>query len=260
MSPDLAERVRAAAKELGYRHNQAARTLRRNRSETIGLIISDVERPFFASIARAVEDEAATQDRPVLLCNTDEDLDKEKLYLDLLIEERVAGVIVAPSTENPEALAPLFEAGIPTVAIDRRIDGDPVFAVLVDNKAGTHSLVGDLLRHGHRRIAAVSGTTAATPSRERMEGCRETVAAVPGAVLYEVEGKLREAIGVAPTIELARRLAMGAPRSPRATDGVLLLQRHSCRGGLAGAAADRNQGARGRGPRLFRRPFSLRPS
>ena len=89
--PELAKRVRDAAHELGYRHNQAARALRRNRSDTIGLVISDIEQPFFASIARAVEEEAAAQERPVLLCNTDEDLEQEKLYIELLIEERVAG-------------------------------------------------------------------------------------------------------------------------------------------------------------------------
>ncbi|MCU1491607.1 MAG: HTH-type transcriptional regulator KdgR [Acidimicrobiaceae bacterium] len=204
---ELAERVRGAAIDLGYRHNQAARTLRRNRSDTIGLVISDVEQPFFASIARAVEDEAAAQDRPVLLCNTDEDLERERMYLNLLIEERVAGVIVAPSTEDPEALAPLFEAGIPTVAVDRRISGDPVPAVLVDNIAGARALVGDLLAHGHRRIAAVTGTTEGTPSRERLEACRAIISETSGARLYEAEGKLRDAIGVNHTIELACRLA-----------------------------------------------------
>ena len=206
--PELTKRVREAANELGYRHNQAARTLRRNRSDTIGLVISDIEQPFFASIARAVEEEAAAQERPVLLCNTDEDLEQEKLYIDLLIEERVAGVIIAPSTPDPVVLEPLLQAGIPTVAVDRRIDGDPISSVLVDNRAGARSLVADLLAHGHRRIAAVSGTTEATPSRERLDACREAVAAVPGAVLYEAEGKLKEAIGIVPTIELARRLAL----------------------------------------------------
>ena len=206
--PELTNRVLAAAQELGYRHNRAARTLRRNRSDTIGLVISDIEQPFFASIARAVEEDAATRDRLVLLCNTDEDLEQEKLYIQLLIEERVAGVIMAPSTPNPAVLEPLFQAGIPTVAVDRRIDGDPISSVLVDNRAGARSLVNDLLAHGHRHIAAVSGTTEATPSRERMEACREAVAAVPGAVLCEAEGKLTEAIGVAPTMELARRLAL----------------------------------------------------
>lgn len=206
--PELAERVLAAAQELGYRHNQAARTLRRNCSDTIGLVISDIEQPFFASIARAVEAEAAAQDRPVLLCNTDEDLEQERLYIELLIEERVAGVIMAPSTSNPGVLEPLFRAGIPTVAVDRRIDGDPISSVLVDNRAGACALINDLLAHGHCRIAAISGTTEATPSRERLEACRVAVAAVPGAVLYEAEGKLQEAIGFMPTIELARRLTL----------------------------------------------------
>jgi len=133
-------------------------------------------------------------------------------------------------------LEPLLQARIPTVAVDRRIDGDPVSSVLVDNRAGAESLVLDLLGHGHRRIAAVSGTTEATPSRERLEACRAAVASVPGSALYEAEGKLKEAIGVVPTIELASRLAMELldyPQPPTAffcansilTQGALLALR-----------------------------------
>lgn len=239
VSPDLASRVRDVAKEMGYRHNQAARTLRRNRSDTIGLIISDVDNPYFASIARAVEDEAATQDRPVLLCNSSEDLEKERLYIDLLIEERVAGVILAPSTEDPGAIAPLTQAAIPTVTVDRRLREDPVSSVLVDNHTGASGLIGDLLAHGHRCIAVVTGTTEATPSHERLEACRQSVRAVPGAVLYEAEGKLRDAIGVGPTMQLAGRLALellfDSPSTPTAffcangviTQGVLRALRES---------------------------------
>jgi DNA-binding LacI/PurR family transcriptional regulator len=204
---DAAARVRASASALGYRSHRAAKALRRQQADAIGLVISDVENPFFASVARAVEDLAAKHGHAVLLCNTDEDLEKEALYLDLMIGESVAGVIVAPSTEELGPLGVLMEAGIPTVTVDRRVSGDPFDSVLVDHRAGARALVEHLLEHGHEHVGAVTGTTAATPSRERLAGCREAVEAHGGAELSVAEGQLQEAIGATQTLQLGERLA-----------------------------------------------------
>jgi len=206
VSDDLAQRVRDSADALGYRSNRAARALRRNTSDTIALIFPDVEQPFYATIARQVEERAASRGRPTVLCNTDEDLEREQDYIALMIEERVAGVVLAPSSEDVATVFPLLEAGIPVIAVDRRLDGDPVSSILTDNRAGAYELVADLLRHGHRRIAAITGTTVATPSRERLEGCRGAIAEVDGAELIVGEGKLRDAVGVENTMDLAGRL------------------------------------------------------
>jgi DNA-binding LacI/PurR family transcriptional regulator len=208
VSEELAARVRTSAEALGYRSNRAARALRRNRSDTIALVFPDVEQPFFATIARAVEERAAQRGRPTVLCNTDEDLERERVYLELMLAERVAGIILAPSSEAPEVIEPLLESGTPVVSVDRRLTGDPVSSVLVDNRLGARQLVADLIGHGHRRIAAITGTAAATPSRERLEGCREAVRAVRGVSLVVGEGKPRDAIGVVHTMELAQREAL----------------------------------------------------
>jgi DNA-binding LacI/PurR family transcriptional regulator len=208
VSAARAEQVRRAAAALGYRSNRAARTLRRRQADAVGLVFSDVENPFFASIARAVEDVAAQRGHAVLLCNTDENLDRERFYLDLMMEEQVAGVIVAPSTEDPARLAALAEAGIPTVTIDRTLRGNPFDSVLVDNRAGTVALMRDLLEHGHRRFAAILGTTDATPSRERLAACEEVLGPVADASLMVGEGKLQDAVGTARTMSLAGRLAL----------------------------------------------------
>jgi DNA-binding LacI/PurR family transcriptional regulator len=208
VSESLAERVRASADALGYRSNRAARALRRNTSDAIALIFPDVEQPFYATIARQVEERAAQLGRPTVLCNTDEDLAREQVYVGLVIEERVAGVVFAPSSEDAAAVSPLLGAGIPVVAVDRRLEGDPVSSILTDNRAGAYALVTDLLAHGHRRIAAITGTTAATPSRERLEGCRRAIAETSGADLLVYEGKMRDAVGVEPTMDLAGRLTM----------------------------------------------------
>lgn len=97
VDPELAARVLEAAEELGYHPNGLARNLRRQETAVLALIISDVENPFFTSIARGVEDLAQVSGYSVVLCNSDENEDKERRYLDVALQERVAGVLLSPT-------------------------------------------------------------------------------------------------------------------------------------------------------------------
>src|SRR5690348_2936114 len=90
--PELRARVQAAVDRLGYRPNLVARSLRAQHTSTLGLIVSDIRNPFFTSISRAVEDTAYEQGYSILLCNTDEDPEKEAIYLHLMQDANVAGV------------------------------------------------------------------------------------------------------------------------------------------------------------------------
>src|SRR5213083_1953853 len=91
--PEVRARVMAAVERLGYRPNLVARSLRSQQSNTLGLIVSDIRNPFFTSISRAVEDVAYEQGFSLVLCNTDENPEKEAIYLNLMQDENVAGVI-----------------------------------------------------------------------------------------------------------------------------------------------------------------------
>lgn len=206
VSPEVAERVRQSAAALGYRGNRAARALRRQRSDAIGLVVSDVENPFFALVAREVEAVARSHGHAVLLCNTGESLEAERRYLDLMMEESVEGVIAVPAGEDPGPLLDLVEAGIPTVVIDRRLEGDPCDTVLVDHRTAARIVVEHLLSHGHSHIGAITTTTAETGGRDRLLGCRDAVDAVDGR-LTALEGETSDAVGVALTVALAERLA-----------------------------------------------------
>src|SRR5438477_2728872 len=95
--PEVRERVMAAVERLGYRPNLVARSLRSQQSNTIGLIVSDIRNPFFTSISRAVEDTAYEQGFSIILCNTDENPEKEAIYLNLMNDENEAGVIYSPT-------------------------------------------------------------------------------------------------------------------------------------------------------------------
>lgn len=207
VSEELAEKVQSSAAALNYRVNRAARSLRRQRAAVIGLVVSDVENPFFASVARAVETVAQARGHAVFLCNTDEDLDKEDLYFGLLVEERVAGVIVAPSLEDSARLAAFAAEQVPVVCVDREIAGEAVDAVLADNRAGARAAIEHLAADGHRRIGVISGTMDGTPSRQRVEGCRAAAASIGGIALEVRAGELSDAIGIDQTTRLGGELA-----------------------------------------------------
>ena len=167
---EVRQRVLVAVAELGYQPSRVARSLRAQRSKTIGLIISDIQNPFFTALVRAVEDVANANQHAIFLCNTDEDIEKEKVYIDLMQSEHVAGVLITPTRETGGSAKKLIDANIPVVVMDRYISDADVDTVVVDNVRGAYSVVQHLIEMGHRRIGAVIGAAAITTGRERMEG------------------------------------------------------------------------------------------
>lgn len=172
VNPELAERVRAVINELGYQPNRLGRNLRRRVSSVWSLLISDIENPFFTGMVRGVEDVAAQAGYSVVLCNADENLDKERRYLDIALGEQVAGVIIAPASERQSRLDDLISRGIPVVEVDRLSATPQVDSVLVDNLAAARQATAHLIEQGFERIAFVGGPRTATTARQRLEGYR----------------------------------------------------------------------------------------
>lgn len=203
VSPELQERVWTAVKKLDYRPNLVARSLRSQKSSTIGLLVSDIRNPFFTAISRAVEDAAYSHGYSVLLGNTDEDPVKEALYLNLMQDEHVAGLIFSPTHHSVEHFATL-NMRIPTVVIDRQIS-DPhvenVDMVLIDNVAAGRELGAHLLENGYRRIAAILGE-ASTTGWQRAQGLAEAHQALGLTLLPELQQF------VPPRIEAGRLTAL----------------------------------------------------
>ena len=167
--PEVKERVMKAVKTLGYRPNRVARSLRSNKSNTIGLIVSDIENPFFQQVSRAVEDAALGGGYSVILCNTDEDPHKEMRYLQLLYDENVAGVILSPTRKATEDFSKIAAMNIPMVMIDRCVKGGGFDNVITDNVQSAHTIVNHLINQGRRRIGGVFGVGSST-GRDRREG------------------------------------------------------------------------------------------
>ncbi len=175
VSDEVRRRVQKAVDELRYQPSGIARKFRVNRSKIIGVIVSDILNPFYTSLVRSVEDVASKNGMAIFLCNTDENVYKERIYIDFMLEERVAGVLLAPVCEENCAVKQLLDAGIPVVCIDRSIKDMEIDTVMVDNVAGAYQATEHLILLGHRCIGAILGAHTTT-GYQREEGYRKALA------------------------------------------------------------------------------------
>jgi LacI family transcriptional regulator len=170
VSHDLRERVLAVMQELDFEPNAAARMLTLKRSYTIGLVVSDIRNPFFAALARGVEDVAQECGYTLVLCNSDENLEREMACLKALQTRQVDGILLASAGEAHALLARLVRAGFPIVLVDRELPELGVPAILMDNDGGAYTAVHHLLERGHSRIAMLSGRASISTTTERIAG------------------------------------------------------------------------------------------
>ena len=165
-----------AIAELGYVPSGVAKSLRLKRTKTLALIVPDIQNSFWTTVARGVEDAAQSSGYSIFLCNTDENAEKQRHYLEVVISQRADGVIIAPSDNKVENLALLRKRRIPTVVMDRYIDGWDVDTVMGDSVAASRALVKHLINLGHTRIAMISGPQTTSTSTDRIIGYRIALA------------------------------------------------------------------------------------
>lgn len=209
VSDAVRRRVLDAIGDLNYHPSRVARSLRVQRSSIIGLIISDIQNPFFTSVVRAVEDVAQQRGYSVILCNSDEDVEKELTYIELMLAEQVSGMIVSPTASNNEVYRRLVARRVPVVAIDRRADDVPMDMVVSDNVCAAHKVVSHLIENGYRRIGAVLGIPEASTGAERYQGYVEALAAHGLPLLPELvrSGLPRSQNGYKLTLDLLQQAA-----------------------------------------------------
>jgi LacI family transcriptional regulator len=175
--PETEERVLLAIRRLGFRRNDAARSLRqRHRSRTLGLVIGDVGNPFYSAIARGVEQVLRSRDMLLITGSSDEDPEQERELVRELLERRVDGLIIAPAATDHRYLLADMEHGVAIVFIDRppgRIAAD---AILLDNAGGMHAAVEHLLELGHERIGFIGDLSTIFTAGERLRGYRAALA------------------------------------------------------------------------------------
>ena len=165
------KRILEIVKETKYKPNPLARGLITKKTKTIGLIIPDITNPFFPEIARGVEDIANKNGFNVFLCNTDDDPDKEKKYIEALKEKYVDGIIFTVAS-NPryEHINELFDCGIPIVMMDREMEKEDMKCVYIDNFEGGYIATKHLIELGHKNIGCITGPLKSKSAIDRYKG------------------------------------------------------------------------------------------
>ena len=176
VSPVRREAVEQAIRELGYVRHEAARHLRAGYSSTVGLLLLDAWNPGFIDLARGVEDTTTTEGWSVLISNSARDVEREKTYVRLFSEQRVAGLIVVPHDHFAEGLHQIRSGGVPVVVVDRAETGDTGMSVAVDDVTGGELVARHLIGLGHRHFAFVGDEAEAAPVHARLTGVRKAVA------------------------------------------------------------------------------------
>lgn len=179
VSPKAKALILRAAKELNYHPNAVARGMKEQRTKTIGLIVGNIMNPFFSTIVRAVEDTVSRHGFNLIVCNTDEDPQKELAQARMLFERRVDGLIVSPTVfDDRKALATVkqyYGKQIPTVFVDRSIKDIPVPSVFSDNVRGSYEATKHLIELGHVRIGVIVGKRSLTTMEGRIQGYKRAL-------------------------------------------------------------------------------------
>ena len=164
-SPTVREKVLAAAQLLGYQANELARSMTTGRSGTIGVIVGDVENPYFGQAGRGISDVATAAGFDVILANSGEDLEKERAAVRVFLGKRVDGLIITPARITAsEHLDEVQQSGRPLVLLDRYIPSLDVDTVITDDRAAASAATRALIKAGHRRIGYVSATDCDEPA------------------------------------------------------------------------------------------------
>lgn len=223
VSEQLRERVLAAAAELGYVGNDAARRLRAGRSSAFGLLISNTANPVYAELAAGAEREAAAHGRHILMVNSGDDAERERDYIGFFEAQQVSGIIAAPVGEVPVELQELSERGIPFVLVGHTEKPHDYPAISGDNVLGGRLAVEHLLAQGRRRLLFVGGPHPHVDAR--LAGAREAVSqAEEGAGLEVIRVSAQNAhVGEEVAAELLSRPAARVPDGIFAGNDLLAL-------------------------------------
>jgi DNA-binding LacI/PurR family transcriptional regulator len=213
VSQELRGRVHEAARALNYRPSRAARTLRVGTSQTVGVVIPDLQNPFFTDVVRGIDIVLQTAGYTLLLSNADEDAARERNILETLRAEGVAGIIFVPINDSRGGYRQLLAPPVHTVAVDRLPLNLRADLVTVDNVEGTRVGVAHLARLGHREVALLGGPSRHSTAMEREQGYRHALRAAGLPLRPELiyRGDFREGGGYD-----GMKALMALPRRPSA--------------------------------------------
>ena len=179
VNPETRLKVQQVIRELKYSPNRVAQRLRNRNvsSNLLGVLIPDIQNPFYVEVLRGIEDIAYENKYALIMCNFAQDENKEMLYLDILQSESIDGLIAAPTNEHDQKVISLVRKGLPIVCVDRGLSEVDVDVVLVENIVGAFSAVDHLAKSGYKRIAYISGLPQIPSSQQREQGYLDALSA-----------------------------------------------------------------------------------
>ncbi|GAA3209858.1 LacI family DNA-binding transcriptional regulator [Dactylosporangium siamense] len=175
VSTETRAKVLAAIEQLGYRPNGIARSLRMSRTMTLGLVVPDNANPYFAELARAVEEESFAQGYTLLIGNAAESDDRQTSYVRTFLARQVDGLFIVPAHGPAGFLPELQRSQTPWVSLDRQVPGAAAPGVLVDNRGGAYAATRHLIGHGRGRVACIGGPEDVLPAHDRVSGWRDAL-------------------------------------------------------------------------------------
>lgn len=175
ISPEVKRRIKKAIEELNYKPNLVARSLKLKNSKTIGLVFPDIKNPFFINLVRRAEEVAYNNGYNIILCITENKLDREKLYLDVLKGKLIDGYIIIPASSEDSSFYKVLE-GENVVFVDRSTGLEDEILIKLDNVRGARLAIEHLLDLNHRKIGVINVPLNITTGYERFEGYKEVLA------------------------------------------------------------------------------------
>ena len=232
VSDEVRRKVEAAIIQLDYVPSAVARSLKAKATSTIGLLIPNGINPYFAELARGIEDYCERNGFCVILCNSDDNPEKQRSYLRVLLEKRVDGLIVSSVGGDAGLAAGLAAVRTPMVIVDRDLEGIVADLVRIDHELGAYLATCHLLELGHRHIACICGPAETSVAQMRLAGYRRAMheAQVPVLNEWVVESDFTSPAGYQAAVEL---LAQNPPTAIFAGNDMIGI-------GVLRAAAERN--------------------
>lgn len=172
MGADTKERIREAIEVLNYKPNVVAKSLKQKKTSTVGVIVANILHSFSTQVIRAIEDVCNRSDLSVIVCNADDDPQKERNYIEMLRAKQVDGLIIFPTAGNAELYKEMVHENYPLVFVDRIIQDSGVSTILLDNEKASEMLVEHLYEKNYKRLAFITSSLEIqiTPRIERLNG------------------------------------------------------------------------------------------
>ncbi len=193
ISPETTERIQRLAVELGYSPSAAARTLKTNRSQVLGVVLSSIDDPFFSEILQGIEDVVQGSGYSLFIAAAHREPDREEEIIRAMVEHRVEGVIICSTSFGQQQSRRLLQYGVPLVAINNQAAEDFRYSIYHDDIDGSRQIIRHLIELGHRKIAYIGNSLSGRTTLDRLTGYRQEMASagllIPPEYFYEAGGR-----------------------------------------------------------------------